>query len=484
MSRRNLILLLPALAVTLVLLFLHSYSVPLGQGSFVYRYSPLADTRVISSLFAVPGIALLYWVIRSADSSRLGTRRTLLAGAAFLYLACFVYFAIPGAIRQHYVNFLSPSHEGAFILETRTAMTATQYVAKFPARQALSIEELRGTRVLSNPPGTTLLAYGIRDSWPPGPLEDYLRQEINLPGEGTTLPALAYKLSAVLTAIWILSAIPVYHAARLLGLPPASALSVVAIVVFSPSAIQFSPGKDPAQLFLVAFQLLGAILAARSTAPRHQAIGAAILGAATTFGVLFSLILLWTGLAAVLFLALSSPRSLPLAAAAGLGASLAVYVVFRVSVGLDLVTTSLAVARRFAEVQPQIKLDLGIWRLIGLPIFLLFVPPALFSLPLLRRRFWRVPRSRTSWQLLAATVPVMAVTYFVGVPYELPRLWVVFIPFLTLGLFAVTPMTYSVRARQVVALLTLLSLLAALAHWTRLDPRESEYRLTSGRHFN
>ena len=80
----------------------------------------------------------------------------------------------------------------------------------------------------------------------------------------------------------------------------------------------------------------------------------------------------------------------------------------------------------------------------------------------------------------------MLTTYLVGITYELPRLWIAFLPLLLLGVTADVPLLHgrtTRRALKPVMLVVIVSLVVSSWHWTLLDVRESEYRLETGRFF-
>jgi hypothetical protein len=75
----------------------------------------------------------------------------------------------------------------------------------------------------------------------------------------------------------------------------------------------------------------------------------------------------------------------------------------------------------------------------------------------------------------------MLISDLIGVTYELPRLWVVFLPPLTLGLFIATPLAHvkhDGRALRLAMLIALIHIAFTAAHWSLLDARESEHRLS------
>ena len=110
---------------------------------------------------------------------------------------------------------------------------------------------------------------------------------------------------------------------------------------------------------------------------------------------------------------------------------------------------------------------------------------ALFGLRLRRRRSLGFGA-----KLTLCTLVVMAVIYGpLGLTYELPRLWVAFLPLLALGPAIDLPLLragYAPHARAVRALvlITALQLVFTTLHWTLFDVRESEFRLSSNRFYN
>ena len=84
---------------------------------------------------------------------------------------------------------------------------------------------------------------------------------------------------------------------------------------------------------------------------------------------------------------------------------------------------------------------------------------------------------------------VSFVFYFVvGVTYELPRLWVAFLPTLVLGLAIDSPLLRGrgrhPRVAWALVLIVLVQMSFTAFHWTLFDAREAEYRLVSKRFFN
>ncbi len=161
-SRRVAMLLAVSTMVLLgVVVVLYQGDIRLGQGSFAYRYSPLYGFRMIRALPTVllAGAAgAVVWLLATRPHRRkLGL--TLLGVVAALLVA-WTWWAPPAPVLQHTFNFLSPSHDGAFVREAKRAPTARAYLRDFNQRIQAPGEEFKGTRVISNPPGMTILAKG------------------------------------------------------------------------------------------------------------------------------------------------------------------------------------------------------------------------------------------------------------------------------------------------------------------------------------
>jgi hypothetical protein len=427
----------------------------------------------------------------------------MLAALLALLLGLWAWSAPPAAGRQHMFNFMSPSQDGAFVIEARTAVTSgiSSYLRHFNERLKTPEEQMRGTRVLSNPPGTTIIAKWTRQFWPGawgnGWIDRWMLPPDERSGEGATW---AIRMAFVMHAMWVLSIIPCYGLARQF-LPPGGAAAAALIMWFNPSTVLFTPGKDPAQLLTVALMLWAGVASFRTrSAPVSSAL-AFVSGMILVAGTVLGLIHLWIALTCVLAMAWQSIRQrmggdtqaparlilrqlLPAAA----GAAAAVGLI-DATTGWNVLSTLLAVQRRFSEIQPTIRLDHRLWLLIGLPIFLLFVSPSLYALLALNVRRLLHPPQRKSRGfgrvLLICTLGMMAITYLLGVPYELPRLWVVFLPLLVLAASIDLPLMHghnaAHRAWKALALLAAVNVIFTAVHWTRFDVRESEYRMITQR---
>jgi len=72
----------------------------------------------------------------------------------------------------------------------------------------------------------------------------------------------------------------------------------------------------------------------------------------------------------------------------------------------------------------------------------------------------------------------MALSYTLGVSWELPRVWIAYLPLLFLATMIDVPLFRSANTRAVKPILVIVtvSMLFSAIHWTLLDVRESEYR--------
>lgn len=497
--------LLLALAAVIPLtatVILYRADVPLGcPGRFVYLYSPVVTWRLQNSVAVVviaPALALSVWLTASKIA---GWRWLGLVWAAMgtTALATWSYLAPPAHLNQHIFNAHSPSHDGAFVLEALRVENGREYLRTFPQRARTSVETMRGTRVISNPPAATLLALALErllQAWPA--LGDFASREMrdalppNAPFE-MLRPSVSLGLVFfwVLTAFWALSSVVLYIVGRQFLAPP-GALAYALCCVFSPMTLFFTPGKDPAQLLTVAVPLALWLVAAR----RGTLAMAIAAGMTFTLACLVSLVHVWIAVIVLAATLLAARRWIELRAMllkgvlpAAAGAA-AVGVGLRVFYGLDLVATCQAVARSQAEVTRGPDAMPLAWQTLGVPLFLLFAGPALWSIAL----WWggrgpallpvRDGESRFGRFLLIGSGVVMLAT--VGCTnLETPRLWIPFLPLLLLGGFLQFRGLRSPSRRVVPLLVGLLlaQVVVAAAQWSLMDPREAESRLVHEQFF-
>lgn len=477
---------------TALLYVLYTWGVPLGEtGRFVYRYSKVLQERLARGAALVPVIALFVvaarLLARPGASARAGV---VIGGVAMAGLTAWTWWVPPYFLQQHSVNLLSPSHEGAFLIEAAMEVRSpSEYLRRFDReRLTKSVEEMRGTRVLSNTPGTTLLAYGMMQAFPsdprePGVFEGYLLRNDTRPED---VPAVAYamKFSIVLAVLWGASSAFAYLLGRQFLSPLGAGLFAV-LVTFNPATANFVPGKDPAQLLTINAMLWAWFAGVKRKSPVWTAVSGGVL----VIGAAWGLIHVWVALAALVATAwnvwrerepvgAAVTRYLVAPATGAVVVALAIYL----ATGWNVVGTLLAVSRRYGEVQQWIRYDRRLWFWIGLPLFLLFVSPVVYALVAARRRAWWRPGDE-GWRILVSTVAVMAVVYLVGVTYELPRLWVAFVPLLALGAVAGWPVVRGRDGRRAfafVAALIVVHCVTTVMHVAALDARESEFRLQVG----
>ncbi len=495
----RLVLLVAALLPLATTVLLRQGHVPLGcPGRFVYLYSPLTLLRLVAVPFALLLAVVLGFGTWLAGAEAAGRRRLglgLLAGGA-VALAAWAYAAPPYHRNQHLFNAYSPSQDGAFVREALTITSVREYLHAFPRRAQLPPAAMRGTRVVSNPPGATLLAVGVARLVRQFPglrtlaLGSILKE---LPPEELTeefqhSQAVGLVFFWVLSALWVLAAGALYWLARLF-LPPATAAAYALCCVFTPTTLLLMPGKDPAQLLTVALPLCLWLRAVR----RDRVVPAVLAGLLLPLVCLVGLVHLWiaaialaaTGLAAEQRRNVLLRLALPAGVAAVFGA-LGLYLLCDV----DLIAIVRSVARAQAEVTRGPNAMPLAWQLLGVPLFLLFVGPACWTTTAwaaLPRLGLRGPADRDTHLgrcLVIVTAAVLLATAgFTNL--ETPRLWIPFVPLLLLG--ALLQLGALRRPdRQVALLLALLvavQVVAASLQWSLMDMREAETRLVEQRFF-
>lgn len=487
-----------SLLVLVTLLVLMLAGVKLGQGYFATLWSPMPGIR-LTRVVTLPPVAALacggVWALAHASRAYRATGRALLT-LAMLGAGVWVWSAPPEAPNQQAFNMSSLSTDGAFVFEAAKMKTSLpEYLRRFPTETlGRSVDDIGGTRVLSNPPAVTVLAYGARKAWgtevgSPGRLERWLIDELDVDPLHAVEIANQLRMSVVLTAVWVLSGFAAYGLGRVF-LSPAGSAIFATIVTFNPCTVHFVPGKDPGQLLTIHLMLWAWFAAWKRRSMPLAVLGGAIL----TIGATSGLVHIWVALVAAVATLWQAWRDgavktvLLNALAAAVG-GLAVCAIAYVTIGWNIPVTLLAVSRRWTELQQTFVMSRPIWYAIGLPIFVLFVAPGVWALLglNLRRRLRRV-RWGFGARITACTLGAMLLIYGpLGVTYELPRLWVAFLPPLVLGLSIDLPLlrarAASPRAAAALALIVGVQIAFTALHWSMFDARESEHRLMTGRFY-
>lgn len=481
------------LSPAIVILALLLLNIPLGwTGKFTYRYSAIYILRLVNIItIAAPAILSATGILLVSGNSRFqraGGHALCVAG--IIGIAAWTWFAPPSYLSQHVLNFFSPSHDGAFVLEAFEFDRAREYLAHFPERAATPPAVMKGTRVISNPPGTTMIAYGVRrflEATPSvgAPLEQFMRDD------GVEKPIIRQQMAVgivtawVLLTVYVLGAICLYFAAALRLSAPA-AWAVATIVATTPAMLLFSPGKDPAQLFTIALPLLLWMAALR----KQPVLLGALAGFSCGLGVLMSLVHVWV--AAIITIASwaaefrENQRRLMIAT----GGAICGFVVFAIGVywlaSIDLVGIARAVAAAQSRVTRGPDSMPLIGQLLGLPIFLLFIGAGPFVLAWTSSRepqFRGDADARLGMYVVAITALLMLATIgFTNA--ETPRLWIPFVVLITFGVALRIRRFRSGADAKALAILVLIHILCAAVVWSLMDMREAEMRLMTKRILN
>ncbi|UCF33864.1 MAG: hypothetical protein JSV78_00870, partial [Phycisphaerales bacterium] len=499
-SPRPTVLIIAGAIALVALILLYLCDVPIGQPHLLYRHSPLVPLRLIAAVFALIFGGIAIWALYEA--LHIGGRwRRWFGGVGILgYIALvfWTYFAPPAHFRQIIFNLQSPSHDGAFVVEGWTIESIPEYLSSgFYERLRNEPEDMAGRRVLSNPPGATVVALLCR-RWverSPG-LRTWLLnrygelKEVDEPFLQTTFAA-NLVLAMLFTVAWGLSLVFGYRLCRL-WMPPLASAAVAFACVFNPSTVNFTPGKDPAQMLTVLailyFWFAGYL---RGGKARGFVVGL-IFAAATMIGLIHVWILAIAAVAtfwhAVLGRnmrdrALELPhalrRWLTCCLVPAVGGGLVVAIVAYLTLDWNVVKCALLVGLRYGDIQEGIIAEPVYWALVGLPMFLLFVGPMPWVQVLGMRKDVSDGSVALARDIMVCTVIVLIYTYFFANNNETPRLWMPFIPLLIIPLALRRSLFRldTIAARRVCILLLAIQLVVTVFHWSLMDVRESEYRI-------
>ena len=472
------------------ILILYARNIPLGQGYFLYRWSPVRELRAPAAVWIAPVIGLACGAVWLATRKTAGTRRggVALFVVTVATLAAWSWLAPPQAMTQQMFNLTSPSSDGAFLIEAGKVTSVSQYLHDFPDMLRHKTPALMGgTRVLSNPPGMTVFAYeAVRPQNTPSWIEQALLKGQGLAEDQLPLAAATVRLGFWLLMAWVAAGMAAYGLGREF-LSPAGAIVFATVATFNPCTVNFVPGKDPAQLLTINAMLWAWFAGLK----RRSAIASGLAGVALLIGSTFSLIHIWVAAAALLATLWHdrADRKAVLVKGvvpAAVGAVL-VIVAARIALDFNIPLTLWTTQKRWSEIQKTFTMNRAAWYAIGLPIFLLFLSPGLWTLAGMSLRR---PRLDFGTRLVLCTAATMALIYFaLGVTYELPRLWVAFLPPLTLG-FAIDwsllrgkPAEHP-RLARVLMLIVAVQIFFTAFHWTFFDAREAEYRLSTRRFYH
>jgi len=138
---------------------------------------------------------------------------------------------------------------------------------------------------------------------------------------------------------------------------------------------------------------------------------------------------------------------------------------------------------RYGQIQEGVIADPWYLTLVGLPLFLLFVGPMFWVSAVALRADTGDAAARLGRRMLWCATVVMTYSYFFANNNETPRLWIPFIPLLLVGMGLRRSTLRDERgiSPKLWAVLVALQVGVTLAHWSLMDVRESEYRISTGR---
>jgi len=224
----------------------------------------------------------------------------------------------------------------------------------------------------------------------------------------------AYYLSWIFTILWILSIVPAYLLGRL-WLPVQPAMVFAFCAVFNPCTLNFTPGKNPAQLLTILTALFGGFAGYLRGSWWRALVGGVAWAVDCTVG----LIHVWIAgiaLGCMMWHALESGSQRRLIRSAlfpAAGGAAAVMIAAWLIWGWNVPATLWAVAIRYGRIQPEIITHPLGWTFLGVPIFFLFAGPGLWV-----NMTWSSSKSTNneeySWgrRMLLFTLFVLFYTYF------------------------------------------------------------------------
>ena len=479
----------------LIIIALYALDVPYGQpGEQVYRWTSLLFRRLIAA--SIP-IVVVAWagllLMRSALVQQLTYRRALTGTVALaVFLGIWSFFAPPNAVAQHYLNLLSPSHEGAFLTEAREIDDLGEYLHNFPSMLQRSPEDLKGTRLLGNPPGVTIIGYWAHQAVRHHPslarsMVEWHGADLAPDSEDGRQFAQTMLVAWGFTIMWIASAGFLFAAAAV-WLPPGPAAVVALICFFNPSSVMFSPGKDPAQLLTIALAIWGWL----DSFKRGAVVPAIVSGMVLATGFALGLIHGWIVLIMVVMTAWVVRRDrarliawlLRTVAPACCGA-VAVCVLAWLFWRWNLQETAIAVAGSYRQVVRHLGDLPWQWDFAKIPMFALVAGGGLWLLATSFSRHDLTDQPASAGRAaVVATLVVMAYSLFYTT-LETPRLWLAFVPILAIGL-ALTNKSFRRPTSADIRFLVLAGVFQVVTTcltWCLFDARESEMRLLTGRMF-
>ncbi|MGE3180817.1 MAG: hypothetical protein AB7N71_04245 [Phycisphaerae bacterium] len=520
-STRSRLLISVTLIPIAALFALAALDVPLGKpGKFTYLYSPFYLIRALRLPWLVPILLLAWFAVRTPSRRAVPFWLMLVAVVA---IAIWNFLAPPRYVSQHAFNFVSPSHDGAFVLEADRIRALSTYLQAFPGYVLSADATEKGTRVASNPPAMTWLAFHIFEAVRVNP--DWMRlTPLTERGADALVLQAGFLLAYVLQLGWVLAFVPWYFAARR-SVSPNVAAALAFCIVVSPMTMLFAPGKDPAQLLTVGIMVWLWPITVRENDVNWRLFTRALLAGASL--VLFAMVglihfwiamlLLLAGLLPILFANLRAAKGPDVSAprlargvrrgllrreavriVAGFAGLVLGVLALQAFSGIDWLATVRAVAEAQARVTRGADAMPFVWQLLGIPLFLLFCGPAVW---------WGLMRgmgihqdetctNRTSgtWLVCVTLFLMLATVGFTNV--ETPRLW---IPFAGLVQFGAFLLAFSGNASNPAIAqcdlgngcarrgascqlkqLVVAQIIASGLAWSVMDMREAEHRLIGG----